>query len=510
MDIVNIYKDQTSLQIKLNINENLSVATRVLIKYRKPNGLEGWYPATILDEANGIVTYDVICGLNDVGFWTIWAYVYYKDGTVAPGDPVQFGVYQEGKNYIVFPYGKISGATEEAQMAQEAFEIIYDNTNSTLISTNVQDAIDEGDTKIENFTAPISSDVTYDNAVSDLSATNVKTALDEIDSNVDGIELLISQANQILYVDSNRADSYTEDGTINKPYKTLAGAVAVAGDKAFIRVSSGTYTENIALSGNVSMIGMGIEKTILQGSITTGATGNCSLKELSAQGVITIQCDTVVTNVKSTASVNVAGNLKAYNFDIASTTAHALAVSSGLVIIENSAISTTDNASAVVHNGGNLVLENIEADNSSASNAAVDSSGGSIRILSSTLNNAGGGLAADLDNGAASGTPNVLMNVIHTGGISTGTAYTVQEGVEGGDPTGTSFSKRPATQIGYDNTSGLEATNVQTAIDEDLVDYGAGAPGTSPARVGAQYFDTTGNVLYIWNGTAWRSITTSA
>lgn len=509
MGIINIYKDQTSLQIKLNINEDLSVATRVLIKYRKPNGLEGWYPATILDEAKGIVVYDVICGLNDVGFWTTWAYVYYNDGTVAPGDPVQFGVYQEGKNYIAFPYGKLSGATEETQMAQEAFEITYDNTNSTLVATNVQDAIDEEDARIENFSAPISSDVTYDNASSGLTATNVKTAIDEVDSNIDAIELLINQANQILYVDSNRTDTYTEDGTINKPYKTLAGAVAVAGDKVFIRVSSGTYTENIALAGNVSMIGMGIGKTILTGTIATGSTGNCSLKELSAQGTITIQCDTVVTNIKSTANVNVSANLKAYNFDIASTTTHALAVSSGLVIIENSAISTTDNASAIVHNGGNLVLENIEADNNSASNAAVDSSGGSIRILSSTLNNAGGGLAADLVNGATSTTPNVLMNVRHTGGISAGTAYTVQEGIEGIDPTGTNFSKRPATQIGYDNTSGLAATNIQTAIDEDLVDFGAGAPGTTPARVGAQYFNTTGNILYIWNGSAWRSIATA-
>jgi len=511
MGLVNIYKDQTSLQIRLTIGENLSVTTRVLIKYRKPNGLEGWYPATILDEATGVVAFDVVCGLNDVGFWTTWAYVYYEDGTVAPGDPTEFGVYKEGKKYVAFPYGEISAATEVTEMAQEAFEITYDNDNSTLIATNVQDAIDEEDAKVENFSTPISSDIIYDNSSSGLEATDVKAALDEIDSDVAGIELLISQANQIIYVDNSRTDSYIEDGTINKPYKTLAGAVAVAGDKAVIRVSAGTYTENIALAGNVNLIGMGIGKTILTGSITTGTTGNCSLKELSAQGVVNIQCDTVVTNVKSIASVNISSNVKAYNFDIASTVAHALSVTSGLVIIENSAISTTDNASAIVQNGGNLVLENIEADNNAASNATVDSSGGSIRILFSTLINSGAGLAADLENGAVSGTPNILMNVRHSGGISTGTAYTIQEGIEGIDPTGTNFSKRPATQIGFDNTeTGLVATEVQAAVDEGFssIKSGTGSdPSYSPTNTPELFYRLDTNTLWIHNGTAWKSVT---
>lgn len=505
------YSGDTTVVITLTMNKDLTDATRVLIRYKKPNGLEGYWEGTITDVTNGVVQYEFPTsseGLDDTGFWTFWGYIYWNNGTVEPGPPVELAVYKQGKTYIAFPYGRLSGAAEETDMAQEAYEITYDNTNSSLVATNVQDAIDEVDTRIDNFTAPDADDVAYDNATSGLTATDVQAAIDEVDSNVDGIEALILQANQLIYVDPSRADTYTEDGTINRPYKVLASAVSAAGDKAVIKVS-GTHSDNIALAGNVSLVGMGIGKTILTGTIATGATGNCSLKELTAQGTITVQTDTVITNVKAEASVNVAGNLKAYNFDIASAAAHALSVTSGLVIVEHSDISTSDNASAIVQNGGNLVLDDIEGSNNSASNATLDSSGGSVRLLSSTLNNSGGGLAADIDNGATSTTPNVLLNVRHVGGISTSTAYTVQEGVEGGDPTGTNFSRRPGTQVGYDNTSGLAATTIQAAIDEDLVDSGAGAPVTTPARVGAQYYDTTGDTFYIWNGAAWRSIATS-
>jgi len=508
-----IYENQTALEIRLNLGEDLTdQINRALIKFRKPNGFEGYWPAEVIDYEQGIIAYTFptsSLGLDDVGFWTFWAYLYYKDGSVIPGDPIQIGVYREGKTYIAFPYGRQSSDVEETEMAQEAYEILYDNSNSGLVAANVQDAIDEIDTELDNVTTPPASGVAYDNATSGLAATDVQAAIDEEDGIVDGITALIGQAHQLVYVDSNRVDTYTEDGNINRPYKTLAAAVGVVTGPAVIRIATGTYVGNIALAGNVNLIGMGIGKTILTGTLQTGASGNCSIKEMSLQNSFTILTDTVVSNVSSIASVNASADVRAYNFDIASTAAHALAVTAGLVIVENSAISTTDNASAIVHNGGDLVLENIEADNNSASNAAVDSSGGSIRILSSTLNNAGAGFAADLDNGATSGAPNVLMNVIHVGGISTGTAYTVQEGVEGGDPTGTNFSKRPGTQIGYDNTSGLAATDVQAAIDEDLVDFGAGAPGTTPARTGAMYYNTTADTLHVWNGSAWRSITTA-
>lgn len=504
-----IFINQTALTFRLTIGENISDASRVLMRYRKPNGIEGYWTAVIEDAETGIVSYNAVKGLDDTGFWTIWTYIYYNDGTVTTSMPIQFGVYLEGKNYIAFPYGRLSGAAEETDMATEAFEITYDNTNSALVGTNVQDAIDEVDIKIDNFSTPDSEDVVYSNTTSGLSAVNVQAAIDEVDSTTDGIEALLAQSHQLLYVDSSRTDSYVEDGNINRPYKSLASAVSIAAAKAVIKVSAATYSDNIVLAGNVSLIGMGIGKTTLSGTISTGGSGNCSLKEFTSSGTITVFCDTVITNVKSTSSVNIAANVKAYNYDIAATAAHAVSVSSGLVIIENSTISTSANSSAIVHSGGTLVLENIEANNSAASNATVDSSGGSIRILSSILENAGGGYAADIDNGAISTAPNVLTNVINTGGVYAGTAYTVQEGIEGDAPSGSNFSKRPGDQIYYDNSSGLAATDIQAAIDEDLSDYGSGAPGTTPARIGARYYDTNGNVDYVWSGSAWRSIATS-
>jgi len=508
--MANIYEGQTALEIRLRLYEDLTnKIERALIKYRKPNGIEGFWTAEVVDWVEGVISYMMPTssgGLDDEGWWTVWAYLYYLDGSVTSGDPIQIGVYRQGKNYIAFPYGK-STVGETTQMAQEAFEILYNNSGSGMTASNVQDAIDELDAKVDNFEMPAANAVQYDNSGSSLAATQVQAALDEVSGNIDEIALLISQVSKTFYVDKSRVDTYVEDGTIHRPYKTLAAAVAAAGVKSVIKVSSDTYTENIVLGGNVSLVGMGIGKTILTGTVTTGASGNCSLKEMTISNDVVVQCDTVVYDVYCTGNVAVSSNVKAYNFNIAASITHALAVTTGLVIMDNSIISTSANSPAVVQSGGSLVLENADIQNNSATNATVDSSGGAIRILEAYIKNAGGGLAADIDNGATALAPNVLTNVRHVGGISAGTSYTVQEGVEGGDPTGTNFSRRPATQIGYSNiTSGLAATQVQAAIDEGLCSFGSGAPGAGPARAGLFYLDTVGSVLYIWNGTAWKYV----
>jgi hypothetical protein len=498
--MANIYVGQTALEIRLNLFEDLTnTVERVLIKYRKPNGLEGFWPAEIIDPVNGVISYTFptsSSGPDDEGIWTVWAFLYYKDGSVIPGDPVQFGVYSQGKSYIAFPFGR-SSIGGPLQMAQEAFEIIYNNTGSGMVAANVQDAIDELDAKVDTFESPAPTSITYDNTGSGLAATDVQEAIDEIG-------LLISQVSKTIYVDKSRTDIYVEDGTIHRPYKTLAMGVSSATDKAVIKVSSDTYTENIALAVNVSLVGMGIGKTILTGTVSTGASGNCTLRDMTVNNNITILNDTAVYDVVCTGSVTTASNVKGYNFNIASSVNHALAVSSGLVILDKSILSTTANSPAVVHNGGTLVLQNADVQNNSASNAAVDSSGGAIRIIESFLRNLGGGLAADLDNGATSGAPNVLSNVTHTGGISTGTAYTVQEGIHGAEPTGTAFARRPATQIGFNNVaSGLTATQMQAALDEAYSSSKSGTadPVYTPTRIPEFFVRTDTNVLWIYTGT---------
>ncbi len=517
------YRYQTTLEIRLNLGKDITdIVNRALIKFKKPNGFEGYWTADIIDPALGIISYTFptsSLGLDDTGFWTFWGYLYYKDGTVDPGDPIQIGVYKEGKTYIAFPYGRQSGDSEETEMAQEAFEILYDNTNSEMVGSNVQEAIDELDNRLDNTTVPAATSITYDNSGSGLTSTTVQAAIDEVNTDVDVINALMAQSNQLIYVDINRIDTYVEDGTINKPFKGIASAIAIISETAVIQVSAGTYPSNIVIPTNTNLIGMGAGKTFFTGTISTPVSGNCSLKEFTAQNSITISTDTVVTNVDVATSngapaVSIAGDLRAYNFNISSTDFDALAISSGLAMIENSIISTTSAThSAVRQAGGSLILETVEMDNNSTE-ATLNSTGGTVRVMSTRLSNAGAGLAISINNGATSASPNVLANIIQAGGVETNTAYTVLEGVEGGDPVGTVFSRRPASQIGYDNTySNITADNLQTALDAiyGSSKSGAGAPAHTPTNDVEFYYDTTGDILYVWNNstTDWHQVVTT-
>jgi len=93
-----IYKNQDYLTIKLHLGCDLSDATSVLIKYRDPNGTEGSWAATIEDEDEGIVykTFALGSTLSVSGTWTFWAYVTFTDGRVAPTEPFEYEVCDEG------------------------------------------------------------------------------------------------------------------------------------------------------------------------------------------------------------------------------------------------------------------------------------------------------------------------------------------------------------------------------------------------------------------------------
>jgi len=94
-----IYKGQDALTIQLTVGQDITSATPVLIKYRKPSGLEGSWIAAIVTAATGIIGYTMADTdqLNEVGKWTFWAHITFSDGKVAPGEPIEKWVYNEGE-----------------------------------------------------------------------------------------------------------------------------------------------------------------------------------------------------------------------------------------------------------------------------------------------------------------------------------------------------------------------------------------------------------------------------
>ena len=93
-----IYKNQDYLRIKLHLGCSLSDATAI-IKYKDPNGVEGSWAITLVeDELNGIIYKDFAFGetLGVAGRWTFWAHVTFVDGRTAPGEVYTEYINDEG------------------------------------------------------------------------------------------------------------------------------------------------------------------------------------------------------------------------------------------------------------------------------------------------------------------------------------------------------------------------------------------------------------------------------
>lgn len=93
-----VYIGQTSLRLKLTTGVDITGATSLLIKFKRPTLTTGSWTAHAYDETNGIIYYDfsATTELNVAGKWVVWAYATFSDGRSAAGEPYKFRVYEEG------------------------------------------------------------------------------------------------------------------------------------------------------------------------------------------------------------------------------------------------------------------------------------------------------------------------------------------------------------------------------------------------------------------------------
>jgi hypothetical protein len=92
-----IYAGQAALRITLKVYTDLEGAEGVLIKYRKPDGAEGSFPAGVGDSGKGIIFHECIEGeLDMAGWWVFWAFITFGDGRTAAGEGARVFVWNEG------------------------------------------------------------------------------------------------------------------------------------------------------------------------------------------------------------------------------------------------------------------------------------------------------------------------------------------------------------------------------------------------------------------------------
>lgn len=92
-----IYVGQTALIFEVTLNSDVTGST-CLVKYKKPNGIVGEFPATIINATTGVIRASPtsVDDLDVAGLWTFWGHVTFSDGSVAAGEPVQEQIYDEG------------------------------------------------------------------------------------------------------------------------------------------------------------------------------------------------------------------------------------------------------------------------------------------------------------------------------------------------------------------------------------------------------------------------------
>jgi hypothetical protein len=93
-----IFKGQSALRIVVKTFTDLEGITSAVIKYRRPDGSTGEFPAGVGDTVRGIIFHECIEGeIDRAGWWVFWAFVTFADGRTAPGEAAKVFIWHEGK-----------------------------------------------------------------------------------------------------------------------------------------------------------------------------------------------------------------------------------------------------------------------------------------------------------------------------------------------------------------------------------------------------------------------------
>lgn len=328
-----------------------------------------------------------------------------------------------------------------------------------------------------------------------------------------------TQVTKTLYVDANRGDVYTADGTISRPYKTIQAALVVATSGDLCIVAPGTYTGAVTIPSGVSIQGSGTSGTTFSGTVTTTAGGNVHLYGISFSAAVTLNTATSLIDCYFYDAVTVSGTatIQSWNTHYTPSSSGVTPItmsSSGKLQVVMSSITSQGDVPAIDQSNGMVILELCQVSGSRAANPILNSTAGIVNLLNAYVLNYGGGSAASLNNGATT-TPNTINGVFAAGNVACGTAATVVEGLAfaSGSLSGSALAYRPASRIANTPAGSIAATDVQAAINEldtlkPNISIGAAHP-VSPV-LNQLFVNNTGgpgaHTLEIWTGAAWETL----
>jgi hypothetical protein len=353
------------------------------------------------------------------------------------------------------------------------------NSSSSITWANVSDK----PTVFSSTGALSTLDTTNFNGILSAADVNVQHAMETIDDST-----FVPQVTKLLFVDNNRTDSYTPDGSIDKPFLTLAAAVAIASTGTTIKVIQGTYTENVTFPGGVSVEGFGANTLTITGNVVMSSGANVSIRYAIINGTLTINANCILMDVYVSGSVTVAGTstVQSYNSHIISGTSGVTALtmaSSGKYQNILSTISSVGDAPAISQSAGQIILQTTTVAATRASSPVIILTGGTFVALNTQISNLAGGPAVDLSSsGSTSTNPNMMDGVISTGNVVCGAKTTVVGAlvfISVGSLTGTVLIYKPSSRVTNDST--VTGATVSDALNTLKASVGGTIGGSTGA-----------------------------
>lgn len=282
----------------------------------------------------------------------------------------------------------------------------------------------------------------------------------------------VPQITKVLYVDGNRTDIYTADGSDTKPFLTIAEAIAVATAWTTINIvpKATAYIEDVVIPANVSLIGR--NKTSISGDVTTTA-GWTNLQDLQFTGTgktLTLNSTTAVRDCLATCAVVYATSAasQAWNFHIMPPTGIVPLTITGTGKFQSflSTILAVGDVPAINQSAGQLILNTCSVSGTRATQI-LNGTGGTIVLIGTQVVNNAGTIAIDISaNGATASNPNMLSGVLSVGNVICGAKTTIVEGLQfvvAGVLTGTALTYRKASNV--NNDSSVTGVTVKDALE---------------------------------------------
>jgi hypothetical protein len=293
----------------------------------------------------------------------------------------------------------------------------------------------------------------------------VISALDELIQKVgsNNIAEIPDVLTTLYYVDVNRTDSYIEDGSHKKPFKTIQSALDEANIGSTLLLLPGNYSESLLIEKNVIISGIGSQFTSLLGNITIGSN-EVTLKDLKVQGNITLNGSYVfLSNFKCDGNILNNGSLYGNNIILNNPSGSnvPLIISNGNVnLVGVRGTCDGDNPNIVV-NGGDVKLYSFALIGRQPTEPVIKINGGITNLYSGSITNTTGPLAIVLNNDTPLQTPNGLFSITINNGkiVNCNNSYTVIDGVYGSILSGTNLLFRSSKHIEYVPTNDLNWKN---------------------------------------------------